>query len=124
MQLLPSAACAFAFALAPQPRAPPLSMRMPTWVPAEALDEISEAAARDAFENMQTVNLELPESVATGPVAVTYLSTNVKPNPDQPPVMVRVLLPRTSATDSVANAHSTWQMTLFTPVLIMHLPVH
>ena len=52
-----------------------VSMAMPSWVPDERLREIGEPAAQDAFANMQSIELTLPESVARGPVSVTYLST-------------------------------------------------
>jgi len=69
-------------------RSRPPIMRLPSWVPAEIVEQISEPAAQAAFESMHTVELELPSSVASGPCTVRYLKTNVEPKPEQPPVLL------------------------------------
>ena len=70
-------------------RAPPtITMKMPDWVPAARIAEISEPAAQAAFSNMQTAELTLPSAVSTAPVAVRYLKTNVEPSSDLPPMLL------------------------------------
>lgn len=72
----------------PWNRKVPPQMAMPSWVPEERLREIGEPAAQAAFDNMQTVELDLPSDVATGPCATTYLKTNVAASASQPPVLL------------------------------------
>ena len=79
-----------ALRIAPPPavlRAAPPQMALPAWVPAERAAEISEPEARAAFDGMETVELELPDTVATGPCATRYLRTAVSSS-DVPPVVL------------------------------------
>jgi len=63
-------------------------MALPAWVPAERAAEIAEPAAQAAFASMETVELTLPETVASGPCAVRYLKTSVSPGTDPPLILV------------------------------------
>ena len=63
-------------------------MALPSFVPQADVSAISEEAAVAAFDSMQTVRLELPGEVASGPVEVTYLRTNVPKSDDTPPLLL------------------------------------
>lgn len=76
-----------AVALTPLRTPPVRMMALPSFVPTERVAEIAEEDARAAFENMQTVDLDLPSAVATGPLPTTYLKTNVAAS-NLPPVLL------------------------------------
>ena len=65
-----------------------VNMALPAWVPAERAADIAEPTAQAAFASMETVELTLPEAVASGPCAVRYLKTSVSPGADPPLILV------------------------------------
>lgn len=64
-----------------------LCSAMPCFVDEEKIAEISEPAFVHAAASMASVSLTLPDTVASGPVEVTYLRTNVKSS-DRPPLLL------------------------------------
>lgn len=69
-------------------RMAPPHMELPSWVPMERADEISEPEAQAAFSTMEAVDLKLPTSLAAGPCTTRYLKTAVDPDPTHPPVLL------------------------------------
>lgn len=65
-----------------------VSPALPTWVSSAAVAAITEPQALVAFASMESVDLNLPAEVASGPVKTTYLRTSSSMPSALPPLML------------------------------------
>ena len=75
-------------ALRAQPHASPLRAAIPAFLPKSKVDELSEQACLQTLAAIETQEVELPSTLASGPVTATFARTNCAPTPGVPPVVL------------------------------------
>ena len=70
------------------PRAAAPRAAVPAFLPADQVSALSEPACTSMLAAIETVELTLPPSLATGPVGATFVRTSCAPTPGVPPVVL------------------------------------
>ena len=72
----------------PASRTTTLRAAIPACVPSEKVAELVEPACLQTLSAIETEQIELPPTLANGPVTATYARTSVPPAEDVPPVVL------------------------------------